>query len=227
MELQLWHWSTLAQLASALAIAAYFVALSLSVRRAELHAWVTAWLSNLAAIGVAIAFSLLHPQSALLVPFFSAAYFFAKTQFVTLLVAGATHFALEKPRPVPHGPLSIAIAVLSILIGIAVGSLDRVGMIQSITMGAILIAGAMLVGKTKAPGSGWLATGFVLRMVLATAETDAYAVRSMLGHAPGPGWVSTFMTLHSAFDAGAECVIALGCALTLRGWIAQQHTASG
>jgi hypothetical protein len=182
MEDTLWRWSTPFQLASALVIAAYFVVLARSVRCAELHAWVIAWLANLAAIGIALSWP--HPASAVLLPFFKAGYFFAKTQFVTLLVAGATHFALEKQRPVPHGPLSIAIAAFSIVVGFVVGSLDRAGMVQSVTMGAVLIAGAMLVVRAKAPGWRWLASGFVLRMILAAAETDAYAMRSMLGHAP-------------------------------------------
>jgi hypothetical protein len=105
--------------------------------------------------------------------------------------------------------------VFSALCGIVVGSLDRVGMIQSITMGAVLIAGAMVVTRTKTPGWQWLATGFVLRMMLAAAETAGYTLHAA-GRTLQPGWVADFLAAHSAFDAGAELVIALGCAIMLR-----------
>src|SRR5690348_11572599 len=106
MEPILWRWSTLVQVSSTLVIAAYFVVLALTVGRAEVRAWAIAWLANLAAL--AIAFWQQQPGSAMAFAAESTFYFFAKTQFVVLLVAGATHFALDKPRPVPHGRYSIA-----------------------------------------------------------------------------------------------------------------------
>jgi len=211
-----WHWSTLVQVSSALVIAAYFAVLALSVRRTELHAWVIAWLANLAALTIAIGFSQLQSNSVAVFAVASVLYFFAKTQFVVLLVAGASGFAIQ-PRPVPHGRFSIAIAAASTLAGIVVGSLDRVGMVQSVTIGAILLAGAIAVSRQKTPGWQWLATGFVLRTMLAAAETAGYAFRSTFAERPYPGWFGSFMASHAAFDACAEWVIALGCAFMLRG----------
>jgi hypothetical protein len=215
MEPLLWGWSTLFRVSSALVIAAYFIARSRSLQRAEAHAWAIAWSANLAAMAITLVFWQFPSMSATVFAVASAFYFFAKTQFVVLLVAGATSFALEQPRPVPHGRYSAAIAAFSTLFGLVVGSLDRVGMLQSVTMGAILIAGAMVVSRKKTPGWQWLATGFVLRMLLAAAETDGYAIHAA-GRTLEPGWFADFLAFHSVFDAGAEWVIALGCAIMLR-----------
>jgi hypothetical protein len=215
MEPLLWGWITLFRVSSALVIATYFIALALSLRRAEVRAWAIAWSANLAALAITLLYWQFQTMSAPVFAVASAFYFFAKTQFVVLLVAGATHFALDRPRPVPHGRYSAVIAAFSALVGFVVGSLDRVGMIQSVTMGAILIAGAMVVSRTKPPGWQWLATGFVLRMMLAAVETAGYTLHAA-GRTLQTGWVADFLAAHSGFDAGAEWVIALGCAIMLR-----------
>ena len=218
MESLLWRLSPVFQVASALVFAAYFIARERSLRRPESHAWMIAWLANLAALVILVVFWPMPsgPVAALA----TAGYFFAKTQFYVLLVAGASRSALDKPQPVPHGRVSAAIGVFSVLCAIAIGSLDKVGMVQSIMTGATLLAGAIAVSRSKPAGWRWLATGFVLRMLLAAAETDGYAIQS-LGHTINPGWFASFLRIHSVFDTFAEWIIALGCALTLRGRIAQ------
>ena len=50
MELLLWRWSTVVQIASALMIAVFFTAFATSVRTAEVRWWMRAWLANLAAL---------------------------------------------------------------------------------------------------------------------------------------------------------------------------------
>jgi len=225
MEPLLWRWGALIQVSSAILIAAYFLVLAFSVRRAELHAWVMAWLMNLAALAITFAFWQLSSRSATMFALASAGYFFAKTQFVVLLVAGATRFALEKPQPLPHRRYGIAIGAFSVIAGLVVGSLDRVGMVQSITTGAILLAGVVAVLRTKAPGWRWLATGFMLRMLFATAETTGYAARTYIGQNALPHDLAEFLVVHGAFDAAAEWVIALGCVFALRGWAGQERMA--
>ena len=226
MEPLLWHWSAFVQVSSALVIAGYFVVLARSLRRPELHAWVIAWWANLAALLITIAFWRLPSPSPTVFAIITSCYFFAKTQFVVLLVAGVTGFALDQPRPVRHGRFSTAIAVFSALCGIVVGSLDRVGLVQSVMTGAVLYAGAIWVARKKTPAWHWLATGFVLRALFAAAETSVYAFRAMRADAPVPEWLASFMASHSAFDAGAEWLIALGCVLTLHGRIRQEATES-
>ena len=220
------HWSTLVQIASTLVIAIYFAVRALSVRRPELHAWVIAWPANLAALAISIGLAQSQPNSAALFAIGSTAYFFCKTQFVVLLVDGASGFAVMQPREVPHGRRSMAVAILSALAGMIVGSLDRVGMVQSVTIGAILLAGAIAVSRQNAPAWRWLATGFVLRTMLAAAETSGYAFHSIFVDRRLPPSFDRFMTVHAAFDAGAEWIIALGCAFMLHERIRQEATSN-
>jgi hypothetical protein len=212
MEPLTWNWSSLVQVASALVIAIWFVAFARSAQRAELRVVAIAWLANLAALAITLGFWQLQSNSPALFAIASTLYFFAKTQFAVLLVAGATGFAVEPSRPVPHSKFSIAIAALSIVGGILVGSIDRVGMVQSVTMGAILLAGAIAVSRTQQSGWQWTVLGFVLRTTFAACETAGYAFRDK----PIPGWFTGFMAMHGAFDAGAEWLIAVGCALMFR-----------
>jgi hypothetical protein len=215
------HWSILVHVSSALVIAAYFALRALSVRRPELHAWAIAWLANLVALLVGLGFPQLPSNSALFA-LVSALYFFAKTQFVVLLVAGASGFTVEPARPA-HGRSSLAIAALSALAGMVVGSLDRVGLVQSVTIGAILLAGAIAVSRQNAPAWRWLASGFVLRAMLAATETAGYAFHAAFPERPYPGPFGSFMPAHATFDAAAECVIALGCAFMLNGKLRREE----
>jgi len=224
MEPLSWGWVTLFRMSSALVIAAYFIALAYSRRRAEVQAWAIAWSANLGALAITLAFWQLQSTSTTVFAVASALYFFAKTQFVVALVAGATGFALEQPRPVAHGRYSAVIAAFSTICGFVVGTLDRVGLIQSVTMGAILIAGAMVVARTKAPGWQWLAIGFWLRMLLAAAETAGYTLHAA-GRALQPQWFADLLAMHSAFDAGAEWIIALGGALMLQKKVSENRYA--
>jgi hypothetical protein len=219
MEALSWSWSVRIEFFSTLLIALAFFVMMLRVRRREMQAWLLAWCANLAALVIALMLWQPLAASAAWLPLASTAYFFAKTQFVVLLVGGATNFALETPRSIQHGPRSVAIAVASALVGFLVGSLDRVGMLQSVTMGAILIAGAIQVTRTKAPGWPWLATGFWLRMLLAAAESGGYAMRSLYPDRALPDGYAYFMAIHPALDAGAEAAIAVGCLLMLRSWL--------
>lgn len=53
---QLWVWSTAVQMTSLLMIAVFFAVLSRSVRLAEVRIWVWAWLCNLCALVVTVAY---------------------------------------------------------------------------------------------------------------------------------------------------------------------------
>ena len=89
MELLLWRWSTTAQITSALMIAVFFVVLGRSVRRVEMRPWMYAWLANLAALLVTCIFWFAQPSSPFAFVVLRGSYFFWKTMFVVLLVAGA------------------------------------------------------------------------------------------------------------------------------------------
>ena len=61
LELTLWRWSTAVQISSSLMIALFFVVFARSVRTAEVRAWRSAWLWNLAALATTVVFWLFTP----------------------------------------------------------------------------------------------------------------------------------------------------------------------
>ena len=64
---QLWVWSTALQMTSLLMIAVFFAVLARSVRLAEVRIWVWAWLCNLGALVVTVAYWYFqHPMAALI-----------------------------------------------------------------------------------------------------------------------------------------------------------------
>jgi diguanylate cyclase (GGDEF)-like protein len=226
MELLLWRWSTLAQSTSDLMIAVFFIALARSVGRSELRVWVAAWLANLAALSVTIAFWLLHPQAGFLFAAIAALYVFAKTLFVLLIVDGAIGFAKRRPVRTSYLKPVAALAFFSLVAGFSVRSVDQLGIVQEALIAIGLGACAAFLVGNRAPGNGWLATGFALRALLAVAAATAYGMDMATYDAPSSGLLSTFIASHSIFDTGAEWVIALGCVLTLYGTIQNELTQS-
>ena len=67
----------------------------------------------------------------------------------------------------------------------------------------------------RAASCGWLAAGFALRALLAALEATAHFVRLTRGADVLDGSVNIFVAMSSAFDAGAEWLIALGGVLAL------------
>ena len=215
MELLLWRWSTTAQIASSVTIAIFFVVLARSVRRVELRPWVAAWLANLGALAVTIIFWFLQPESPAAFVALRSGYFFSKTIFLVLLVAGAWRFVR---RPLSPRTMRIVVAAVAVGAGVAAfaaNSINKIGVAQSSVTALVLAVAAVFLVSNRVPGAGWLAAGFGLRAALAVAEAGAYATQLWPG-----GWTSKkamgiFLASHSSFDTGAEWVIALGCVLTL------------
>lgn len=215
MELLLWRLSTATQITSTLMIAVFFVVLARSVRRAELRPWVTAWLANLGALVVTIAFWFGQPQSPAVFLFLRAGYFFGKTMFVAVLVVGAWRLVRDAPAMQVNRRLVAAVAIYAALAAVLLDGIDRIGVVQALVMAACFLAGAVLLIANPRPGGGWLATGFAVRGLLAVLETLAYATRVFPSRTFSSPRLATFLASHSSFDAGAEWVIALGCVLTL------------
>lgn len=226
MELLLWRWSTTAQIASAIVLAVFFVVLARSMRRVELRPWVAAWIANLAALCVTIVFWFARPDSLAAFIALRTGYFFAKTLFVLLLVAGAWRFA-RAPLPPRATHVGVAaVAVFACVAAFVVNDINQVGVVQSSATAFALAAGAALLMRWRVPGGGWLAAGFTLRALLATAETGAYVTQLRPGRWASSKEMGIFLASHSSFDTGAEWVIALGCVLTLYRAIQQELTRS-
>lgn len=221
MELLLWRWSTTAQITSAIVIAIFFVVLGRSERRVELRPWVNAWLANLAALLVTSVFWFAQPESKASYIALRWGYIFSKTMFVVLLALGAWNVWRRSPNRLPRTVLAL-VALYAAAASVILNSIERIGVVQSALIAALLGASAILLLSKRIPGSGWLAMGFALRAALALVETLAYAMRLVEEQWVSQEAAGIFLASHSSFDTGAEWVIALGCVLTLYRTIQQE-----
>lgn len=222
--LLLWRWSTLVQATSNLIIAVFFIALALSLRRRELHGWLAAWLCNVAALLVTIAFWLLRPESRAMAIAAGGAYVFAKSMFVGLLILGTGAFRGHPAARSHYLRLATALAVLAATTASLVRSTNQLGVVQETVIALGFGAGALNLARNG--GFGWVASGMAMRALLSVISIVAYGIQWRYGSpVPGSG-LSYFVASHSSFDTGAEWVIALGCLLTTYRLIQHELTAS-
>ncbi|REJ86063.1 MAG: GGDEF domain-containing protein [Acidobacteria bacterium] len=219
MELIIWRWSTAVQLTSVVMIAVFFVVLSRSVRVANLRWWVTAWLANLVALGVANSFWIFQPQSTLSQGVLRGLYMGGKTAFVVFLVLGA--WALKRPGSrMPSDRLVWAgVALYGLCGALLVRGIVQLGVVQQGAMGVFFTIGTVLLLRAPLERPlAWLVTGFALRSVLAFVESASYAIQSFPDGTFSEqvqGWSALVSAAHSSFDSGTEWLIALGCVLWL------------
>src|SRR5581483_1273745 len=211
--LLLWRWSTTVQITSELIIAIFFVLLARSLGRAELRGWASAWVVNLTALSVVFVFWALQPGTRASFAVLAALYVFLKTLFVVLLGFGTASFSARSAR-IPFVQIVVGVAAFSMLAGAFAQTIDRLGVIESMAIFLGLAAGTAYVLRARPPGYAWLATGFVVRALLAVAESAAHGEQVVRAGEPAQT-VAIFLASYSSFDAGAEWMIALGCVLVL------------
>ncbi|MGA7297793.1 MAG: GGDEF domain-containing protein [Rhodanobacteraceae bacterium] len=224
MELLLWRWSTAVQASSDLLIAVFFVAIALTLRRAELRAWTMAWLANLAALVVTIFFWILRPENPWVVELLTAAYLFSKTLFVLMLFQGANQFRGKNAIRLPSGLIGVAILAYSVAGAILIDSIDLLGLVQTIIIALGLGFSAIYLVRAGVRHYVWLIAGLGIRSLLAVIECVAYAHVLVQGSNVEPDLLGIFVSVHSSFDTVAEWMIALGCVLTLYGTIRGELT---
>ncbi len=203
MELLLWRWSTAVQIVSALIIAVFFTAFAASVRTTEVRWWMRAWLANLSALSVTLFFWYFQPAHLDLL--IRIIYLGSKMLFAVLMLEGA--WAINHSTPALTSRRRwLALATYAISGGILLTTLALIGVVQHSLMAVLFFIGGIATFRSRRPGSAWLAAGFVVRAVLATAEAIAYL-------SPANPKVSLFVSASSSFDSGAEWLLALGCVL--------------
>lgn len=215
MDLMLWQWSTVVQFTSLLMVAGFFVVLARTSRRSEVRSWVLAWMANAIALGVTVYFWVVQPDRGFGAAV--AAYAGFKIAFVLWLLQGA--WAVGRPG---HEFLSLravitASAAYGFLAGLFIPSIAALGVVQHLTMGVLLLGGAVGLGRQWRV-IAWLVTGLALRGSLALVEAAAYWIDlNPIGTFP-PGMAeqaSWFLAASSSFDAGLEWFLALGCVLAV------------
>jgi diguanylate cyclase (GGDEF)-like protein len=224
MELLLWRWSTAVQCTSAVMIAVFFVVLERSVRRAELRVWVGAWMANVVALLIPIAFWYLRPDQEPALGAMRGGYFLSKTAFLVLLVIGARGFTGGGLSVRPGRALWAGLIAYSIVAALVLRGFNQAGALQSGATAVLMAAGVVIVLRTRAEGCGWLVCGFVIRFVLAVVETAAYFTRVFPSRWTRSEAVTIFLSSTSSLDTAAEWVIALGCLLLFYGTIQRELT---
>jgi diguanylate cyclase (GGDEF)-like protein len=215
MDVQLWRWSTAVQITSALLIALFFVVLARSTRRVELRVWVVAWLANLLALAVALAFWMPAVQTHALLVLLRLPYIGLKLGFVVLLVVGAVNLGRRELSRETRMRIGITLVVATIAMALASTSLNTIGVLIHASIAVMLGSAAVWITTQRLPAREWLAAGFAVRAALAAMECAAFGSMMMRGEANTSEMITSFVAMSSAFDAGAEWLIALGCVLAV------------
>ncbi|MES2125676.1 MAG: GGDEF domain-containing protein [Pseudomonadota bacterium] len=224
--MMLYRWSTSVQVVSDLMIAIFFFALMRTMQRRELRPWLFAWLSNLAALAITVAYWLIQPASPLALRLASGAYPFTKTLFIMLLIVGALGFAGQKPRLALRRRLLLALLVYALMVATFSTSIPNLGYVQSTAICLAFAVGAWLVARTCAPGARWLAAAFAIRATFAAFEALAYGAQFYQAPWASEPDVANFLASHSSFDTAAEWMIVLASVLMMYGVIAAELTAA-
>lgn len=215
MELLIWRWSTAVQFVSLVMLAAFFLVLARSSRRAEVRWWVLAWVSNLTALSITVFFWYFRPDS-LSGPLLGG-YVATKLAFVLLLVQGAWAIAQPGAELLSNRTLITTPLAYGFIGALLLDSITGLGIVQHLTIGVLLLGAAVALGRDAAR-IPWLTAGLVLRGLLALTESAAYYLQDTRAEfLPDvvQAQVGMFLAATSSFDAGAEWFIALGCVLAV------------
>jgi diguanylate cyclase (GGDEF)-like protein len=215
MDLTLWRWSTAVQLTSLVMVAAFFLVLARSTRKAEVRWWVLAWFANAAALTVTVAYWFRQPAVGM--GWYLGLYIGFKIAFVLWLLQGAWAVGRPASALLSQRTIITASAAYGFIGGLFIPSLSAVGVVQHLAMGALLLGGALALGR-EWRAIAWLSTGLCLRGSLALVEAGAYWVElDAAGEFPAVwrDWAGWFLSMTSSFDAGVEWFLALGCALAI------------
>lgn len=199
------RWALGVQLAAVALLAAFFVALTRTVRLQEVRLWAAAWVADaaaLAAVGVATFF----PLPLLAARLAASVYVAGKTAYVGLLVGGANHH-LRPGASTPTRPRWLAAAALvwSLLLGMLSPALEYVRIAVCLMVGGVLTYGAVWVlRRPRMPRSRWL--GFAL---LVEGLLFLHYVPLLLPRLWGAEPLARYTRYASFFDSGAELLVAL------------------
>ena len=223
MELLLWRFSTAVQVTSALTLAVFFLVLSRSVRRPELRLWNFAWLANLGAISIALAFWFFQPAGVTAF-FVRAGYLATKTAFIVLLIDGAWASMHAGQTVLTAARRAAFVVIFGIAGGVILTSIPLLGLVQHTVIAVLLLTAAVASTRVRDRWMIWLAAAFLVRGVLAATEAAAYAIRTLPESAnrflykPAGFLIAT----SSSWDTGAEWLMALGCVLVVSGRIQRE-----
>lgn len=212
MTLELWRLSTAVQVASLVLIATFFAAYARQARTAEGWAWRDAWLANLIALSVTLVFWV-HQPTGLWFGALAGAYMGAKLAFVAYLARGTWAIARPGARVPAWRVVLAACAAWGVGSALVVRDVATIGIAQHSLMTIAFAVPLAFAWHGDRRLLGWLAAGIVARATLSAVAGVAYAIDG--GVVAAPSWTTLegtrfFLAAHSAVDAGAEWLLALG-----------------
>jgi diguanylate cyclase (GGDEF)-like protein len=230
MELTLWRWSIGVQISSLALIGAFFFVLRRSIPGEPITWWARGWVFNFLALAAALFFWMIRTTPATQ-PLAFFLFMAPKSLAVLCLAQGAWSLHRPSVRPAGRIPLLLGGLVFPLLGAWAFTDIDRLGVGQQLFIGLVFLPTGIALIRAGDRALGWLGAAFVIRGGLCTIEAAAYLARMAPDHflyASLREPISTFLSIHSSIDSGAEWLLALGfvLALSLRGQRELQSTIS-
>jgi diguanylate cyclase (GGDEF)-like protein len=192
------------QLATVSLLAAFFVALTRTIRLQEVRIWAAAWLADAVAVAAVFVGALVAPAPLVLRLCF-ALYVGGKTAYVLLVVTGArSHLQPGATEPVRPLLLGAAVAAWSLLLGFLSPKPEFLRVSVALMIGILLTTGALWVlSRPRVPRSRWLGIA-----MLAEGLLFLYYVPLLLPILWGAKALA-YTPYAPFFDAGAELFLAL------------------
>ena len=198
------RWSLGVELGTVTLLAAFFLALTRTIRLREVRLWAAAWAADVGAVASAFLATTLPSVPA--VRLAAVAYVALKTSYALLLVAGArNHFRPGAAEPLRARWVVTAVAAWSLAFGLLAPTHASLRLGTSLVAGALLTSGAVWVlRRPRGPRSRWLGIALLAEGVLFLQSVPkligAIWARAAIGH----------ITPYASFlDAGADLLIAL------------------
>ena len=216
-QLLLWQWSSAVQVTSLAMIAAFFALLVRFNPRAELRWWTLAWVANLVALSVTLAFWYFQPPAELR-PVVGAAYMASKLTFVVLLIQGGWTMMRPGARLVGMKTLAVVVTAYGVASAVLLSGTNPIGVVQSLVMTFVLGAFAFIFLRSETRELTWFAAGLSIRAVLSAGESAAYILQVMpadWGMESSRVSAASFLSASSSFDTGVEWLVVLGCVLAV------------
>jgi diguanylate cyclase (GGDEF)-like protein len=203
--LLLGRWSLGVQLATVALLAAFFVALTRSVRLQEIRIWTAAWIADgVALLSVFVVSFVTLPGVLLRVA--TCVYVAGKTAYALLLISGAqNHLRPGVAHPLHPGKLAAVVAVWSVAVGAFAPALTYAKVATAFVVGSVLTVGAIgVIRKPRLSRSRWLGVCLLLEGLLFLHYVPMLLPR-LLGNRP----IAGYLHYSSFLDAAAELLVGL------------------
>ena len=203
--LLLGRWSLGVQLATVALLAAFFVALTRSVRLQEIRIWTAAWIADGVALLSVFVVSFVTLPGVLLRAA-TCVYVAGKTAYALLLISGAqNHLRPGVAHPLHPGKLAAVVAVWSVAVGAFAPALTYAQVATAFVVGSVLTVGAIgVIRKPRLSRSRWLGVCLLLEGLLFLHYVPMLLPR-LWGNRP----IAGYLHYSSFFDAAAELLVGL------------------